>query len=466
MAESRRTPIKQLLREGRALHHVLIQGWVRTRRDSKGGFSFIEMNDGSCLKNLQVIADHSLDSFKECEDGITTGACLQISGELVESEGKGQSVELRASELKVFGSADPEHFPLQKKFHSLEYLREIAHLRPRTNTIGAVMRVRSRLAYAVHSFFNDRGFVYLHTPIITSSDCEGAGEMFQVTTLDLANPPKTEGGVNYQEDFFGAKTGLTVSGQLEGEIYAMALSLIYTFGPTFRAENSNTSRHLSEFWMIEPEMAFYDLEDNMDLAEAFIKYLLTDVLEHCLDDLEFFNQRVDKHLLETLNHVRETPFEHIPYTEAVDLLKKSGQKFEYAVEWGGHLQSEHEHYLAETVFKKPVVVFDYPEKIKPFYMKLNEDGNTVRAMDVLLPRLGEIIGGSQREDDYEVLQSRFAAKGIDPEEYWWYLDLRRFGSAPHSGFGLGFERLVQFITGVENIRDVIPFPRFPKHAKF
>ena len=466
MADSKRTSIKQLLREGRALPQALVQGWVRTRRDSKGGFSFIEINDGSCLKNLQVIADHSLASFQEQKDKISTGACIQVAGELVESEGKGQSVELRAAEVKVFGGADPDSYPLQKKFHSLEFLREIAHLRPRTNTIGAVMRVRSRLAYAIHSFFHDRGFVYLHTPIITASDCEGAGEMFQVTTLDLAQPPKKDGRVDYQEDFFGEKTSLTVSGQLEGEIYAMALSLIYTFGPTFRAENSNTSRHLAEFWMIEPEMAFYDLQDDMDLAEAFIKYLLTDVLEHCMDDLEFFNQRVDKNLLQTLNHVREAPFQHIPYTEAVDLLKKSGHKFDYPVEWGSHLQSEHEHFLAETVFKKPVIVFDYPEKIKPFYMKLNDDGKTVRAMDVLLPRLGEIIGGSQREDDYDVLKSRFAAKEIDPEEYWWYLELRKFGSAPHSGFGLGFERMVQFATGVENIRDVIPFPRFPKHAKF
>ncbi|QPJ60609.1 MAG: asparagine--tRNA ligase [Candidatus Nitronauta litoralis] len=466
MTEQRRTPIKQLLTEGRAHPSVTVQGWVRTRRDSKGGFSFIELNDGSCLKNLQIIADHTLVSYQNQQSRIHTGACIQITGELVESEGKGQSVEMRAAELSVFGEADPEHYPLQKKRHSLEYLREIAHLRPRTNTIGAVMRVRSRLAYAVHQFFVDKGFVYLHTPIITSSDCEGAGEMFQVTTLDINNPPRSEDGVDFKEDFFGERTGLTVSGQLEGEIYAMALSLIYTFGPTFRAENSHTSRHLSEFWMIEPEMAFYDLEDDMDLAEEFIKYLLNDVLEHCHDDLEFFNQRVDKHLLETLTHVNDTPFEHISYTEAVDLLKKSKHKFEYPVEWGGHLQSEHERHLAETIFLKPVIIFDYPEKIKPFYMKMNEDGKTVRAMDVLLPRLGEIIGGSQREDDYEVLKSRFDVKGIDPKEYWWYLDLRRFGSAPHSGFGMGFERMVQFATGVENIRDVIPFPRFPKHAKF
>ncbi len=466
MSELRRTPIKQLLSEGRAHPSVTVQGWVRTRRDSKGGFSFIELNDGSCLKNLQIIADHTLASWQELQAKIHTGACLEISGELIESEGKKQSVEMRAGELKVFGEADPEHYPLQKKFHSLEYLREIAHLRPRTNTIGAVMRVRSRLAYAVHQFFVDRGFIYLHTPIITSSDCEGAGEMFQVTTLDLDKPPRVDGAVDFKEDFFGEKTGLTVSGQLEGEIYAMALSLVYTFGPTFRAENSHTSRHLSEFWMIEPEMAFYDLENDMDLAEEFIKYLLGEVLEHCHDDLEFFNQRVDKNLLTTLAHVKDTPFEHIDYTKAVELLRKSNQKFEYAVEWGGHLQSEHERYLAETVFKKPVIIYDYPEKIKPFYMKMNQDGKTVRAMDVLLPRLGEIIGGSQREDDYEVLKSRFDAKGIDPKEYWWYLDLRRFGSAPHSGFGLGFERMVQFATGVENIRDVIPFPRFPKHAKF
>ncbi|CAI2717753.1 asparagine--tRNA ligase [Nitrospina watsonii] len=466
MDKSKRARIRELLKEGTPREDVIIEGWVKTRRDSKGGFSFLEINDGSCQKNIQAIVDHSLDAFKENEKKISTGSCLGVRGKLVASQGKGQSVEIQAGELWVYGGADPDTYPLQKKYHSLEFLREIAHLRPRTNTIGAVMRVRNRLAYSIHRFFQERGFVYLHTPIITTSDCEGAGEMFQVTTLDLNQVPKDNGKVDYGEDFFGRKANLTVSGQLEGEIYAMALSLIYTFGPTFRAENSNTSRHLSEFWMVEPEMAFYDLDDDMDLAEQFIQYLFRDVLEECAEDLAFFNDRIDKHLIETLTHVAENRFERVTYTDAIQLLEQSKETFTYSVEWGCNLQAEHERFLAEKQFKKPVILYNYPESIKPFYMKLNDDGKTVRAMDVLLPRLGEIIGGSQREDDLATLERRIQEKGLDPKEYWWYLDLRRFGSAPHSGFGLGFERLVQFVSGVENIRDVIPFPRTPKHAGF
>ena len=462
----KRIKIKELLNNMQGEESVLVNGWVRTRRDSKGGFSFLEINDGSCQANIQAIVEHSLKEFAGVDKKITTGSCIAISGQLVVSEGKGQKMEIQATGIEVYGSADVETYPLQKKRHSFEYLREIAHLRPRTNTFGSVMRVRSRLAYAIHQFFNDRGFVYLNTPIITTSDCEGAGEMFQVTTLDLTNPPKVDGKIDYGQDFFGEKTSLTVSGQLEGEIYALALSEIYTFGPTFRAENSNTSRHLSEFWMVEPEMAFYDLDDDMDLAEEFIKYLLADIIENCYEDMEFFNQRIDKTILKTLQHILDNQFERLTYTDAIDRLQKSTEKFTYSVEWGCALQAEHERYLSEKVFKKPIIVYNYPEKIKSFYMKLNEDGKTVRAMDVLLPKLGEIIGGSQREENYDILLKRLKDSNLDPEEYWWYLDLRRFGSAPHSGFGLGFERLVQFVTGMENIRDVIPFPRTPKHAQF
>ncbi len=461
-----RDKVKDLLNREQEAQGVTVKGWVRTRRDSKGGFSFIEINDGSCLSGIQVVADHSLASYQAVSGRLTTGSCVAVTGNLVRSQGKGQSMEVQATDISVYGSADAEKYPLQKKHHSFEFLREIAHLRPRTNTFGAVMRVRNRLAYSIHKFFNDRGFVYLNTPIITTSDCEGAGEMFQVTTLDMTSPPLNDGKVDYAQDFFGEKTGLTVSGQLEGEIYAMALSDIYTFGPTFRAENSNTSRHLAEFWMVEPEMAFYELDDDMDLAEEFIQYLLADVLEHCAEDMEFFNKRIDKTIVERLKHIVDNPFERIHYSDAVHLLEKSSENFQYSVEWGCNLQAEHERYLSEKVFKKPIVVFNYPETIKPFYMKLNEDKETVRAMDVLLPKLGEIIGGSQREDDLNVLKSRMQEKELDPEEYWWYLDLRRYGSAPHSGFGLGFERLVQFVTGMENIRDVIPFPRTPKHAQF
>ena len=459
----RRTKVKELPYAEEK--EVLLKGWVRTRRDSKGGFSFIEVNDGSCFSNIQIVLDHSLAEYGAIEKLITTGSCVSVRGKLVTSEGKGQSKEVRAIEVKVYGSA-PVDFPLQKKRHSYEFLREIAHLRPRTNTFGAVMRVRNKLAYSIHKFFQDLGFVYLNTPIVTTSDCEGAGEMFQVTSLDLSNLPCVGGKIDYSEDFFGEKTFLTVSGQLEGEIYAMALSEIYTFGPTFRAENSNTSRHLAEFWMVEPEMAFYDLDDNMNLAEDFIKYLLSEVMEHCSEDMEFFNKRINTTILQTLKNIVDNQFERLTYTQAVNQLKKSTKKFAYPVKWGLALQAEHERYLSEEVFKKPIIVFDYPEKIKSFYMKLNEGDQTVRAMDVLLPNLGEIIGGSQREENHDVLLQRMKNKDLNPEDYWWYLDLRKFGSAPHSGFGLGFERLVQFVTGMENIRDVIPFPRTPRNARF
>ena len=466
MSLKKREKIKDLLAQNEERENLTAKGWVRTKRDSKGGFSFLELNDGSTIKNIQVIVDHSLACYGDVSEKLTTGACLSVEGKLTLSPGKGQSVEIQATNVTVYGIANAEEFPLQKKRHSFEFLRTISHLRPRTNTFGSIMRVRNRLAYGIHQFFHERGFVYLHTPIITSSDCEGAGELFQVTTLDISNPPVQNKTIDYSQDFFGKKTGLTVSGQLEGEVYAMALGEIYTFGPTFRAENSNTSRHLAEFWMVEPEMAFYDLEDDMALAEEFIKYLLKDTLESCDDDMEFFNSRIDKTLIERLRNVLDSSFEKITYTEAVDILLKSGEKFQYPVEWGENLQSEHERYLAEKNFKKPVIVFDYPEKIKPFYMKVNDGGKTVRAMDVLVPQLGEIIGGSQREDNYQVLMDRMKEKGIDTDEYYWYLELRKFGSAPHSGFGLGFERLVQFVTGMENIRDVIPFPRTPKHAGF
>jgi len=466
MAKKKRDKIRQILASGEEKSGVFAAGWIRTRRDSKGGFSFLELNDGSCLKNLQVIADHSLPCFAGIERHLHTGCCVGVTGRLVASPAKGQRVELRADDIQIYGTADPEKYPLQKKRHSFEYLREIAHLRPRTNTLGAVMRVRHRLAWGIHRFFHDRGFVYLNTPIITTSDCEGAGEMFQVTTLDLADPPFLDGKIDYTRDFFGGKTHLTVSGQLEGEVYALALGEVYTFGPTFRAENSNTTRHLSEFWMVEPEMAFYDLDDDMDLAEAFIKFLLQDVLDHCAEDMEFFNTRIDKSLLLRLQDIAGHEFERIHYTDAIHLLQKAKKSFEYSTEWGCNLQAEHERYLTEEVFRKPILVFNYPESIKPFYMKLNDDGETVRAMDVLLPKLGEIIGGSQREENYEVLLKRIESQGLSARDYWWYLDLRRFGSAPHSGFGLGFERLIQFVTGMENIRDVIPFPRTPKHARF
>tara|TARA_B100000686_G_scaffold320072_1_gene371372 strand:+ start:4569 stop:5966 length:1398 start_codon:yes stop_codon:yes gene_type:complete len=465
MDDVKRVKIKQLLVGEGALGDIRVDGWVRTRRDSKGGFSFIEVNDGSCLKNIQIILDHSLiDSELLCQ--ITTGSCISVMGKIVVSPAKGQTYEIQAIKTKLHGTADAERYPLQKKRHSFEFLREIAHLRPRTNTMGAVMRIRNRLAYGVHNFFQNRGFIYLHTPIITTSDCEGAGDMFQVTTLDMLKPSVIEGKVDYTKDFFGQEARLTVSGQLEAEIFAMAFSDVYTFGPTFRAENSNTSRHLAEFWMIEPEMAFYDLDDNIGLAESFIKYLLKEVLENCAEDMIFLNQWIDKTLIDRLSDVVKNNFEKINYDDAIHILKKSNAKFDYPVEWGFNLQAEHERYLTEKEFKKPVVVYDYPSKIKPFYMKVNEGEKTVRAMDILVPRLGEIIGGSQREDDHEILSKRIERQGLDKKDYWWYLDLRLFGTAPHSGFGLGFERLVQFTTGMENIRDVIPFPRTPKQSGF
>ena len=444
---------------------VVAKGWVRTKRGNKN-VAFIALNDGSTVNNIQVVCDAALFSEEQLKN-ITTGACIAVKGDLVESMGKGQSVEIQAKEIEIYGTADVETYPLQKKGHSMEFLREIAHLRPRTNTFGCVLRIRHAMAFAIHKYFNDRGFCYLHTPLITASDCEGAGAMFQVTTMDLNNIPKTENGeVDFSNDFFGRQTALTVSGQLEGELGAMALGQIYTFGPTFRAENSNTPRHLAEFWMVEPEMAFFEIEDNMDLAEDFIKYCVQYALDNCMDDLKFLNDMFDKELISRLESVISTEFVRLSYTEGVDILLKSGEKFEFPVSWGVDLQSEHERYLVEKHFKKPVILTDDPKDIKAFYMKQNEDGKTVRAMDVLFPKIGEIIGGSQREESYEKLQARIEELGMDTTNLWWYMDTRRFGSAPHSGFGLGFERLLLFVTGMQNIRDVIPFPRTPKSAEF
>ncbi len=460
----KRVLVREILQSDTSGFDVLVKGWVRTKRDSKG-FSFLEVNDGSTIKNIQVVAEESMPGYDEVLK-ISTGCSVAVEGELVDSPGKGQKYEIKARSIHVYGWADSERYPLQKKNHTFEFLREIAHLRPRTNTFGAVLRVRNALSYAIHSFFQNKGFVYVHTPIITASDCEGAGEMFRVTTLDLKNVPIVNGDIDYEEDFFGKKAGLTVSGQLEGELLATALGNIYTFGPTFRAENSNTSRHLAEFWMVEPEMAFAELPDDISLAEEFLKYIFKYCIDTCPDDLEFFDMRIQKGLISSLEDIILSNFEIITYTEAVDILKKSGEKFEYPVEWGTDLQSEHERYITEKKFNKPVVVTDYPKDIKAFYMKLNDDGKTVRAMDVLVPRIGEIIGGSEREYRYDVLVDRMKNSGLNPEEYWWYLDIRRFGSVPHAGFGLGFERTVQYITGMQNIRDVIPFPRTPKSADF
>ena len=444
---------------------ICVKGWVRTKRGNKN-VSFIALNDGGCMQNLQVVAEAS-NFEEELIKRITTGACLRVNGILSPSQGKGQSIELQATEIQIYGEADVNSYPLQKKGHSLEFLRDIAHLRPRTNTFSAVFRVRHAMAFAIHKYFNDRGFFYWHSPLITASDCEGAGEMFQVTTLDLENLPKDkQGNVDYSKDFYGKRTSLTVSGQLEGELGATALGKIYTFGPTFRAENSNTQRHLSEFWMIEPEMAFFEIEDNMELAEDFIKYLVRYALDNCKEDLDFLCQMYDKELLERLQFVVEHDFVRLTYTEAIDILEKSGAKFEYPVHWGVDLQSEHERYLVEKHFKAPVILTDYPKEIKAFYMKQNDDGKTVRGMDVLFPVIGEIIGGSQREESIDKLLARMAEVGIEPKDMQWYLDTRRFGSAPHSGFGLGFERLLLFVTGMSNIRDVIPFPRFPKNANY
>lgn len=457
--------IAQLLKDAQPGETVEVRGWIRTAR-KQPKFTFVELNDGSCMKNLQVVIDATTPNYDEAIKQLTTGASVTISGELKESPGKGQRIELLASEFSVLGAADPDSYPLSKKRHSFEFLRTIAHLRPRSNTFGAVARVRNQISASIHNFFQSRGFLYINTPIITTSDCEGAGEMFQVTTLDLAKLAQIQTEIDFSQDFFGKPASLTVSGQLEAEIFATSLGDCYTFGPTFRAENSNTTRHLAEFWMVEPEMPFYDLQDNMGLAESFIKSVINDVLEHCTEDMEFFNLRIDKTVLETLKNITENEFIRLPYTEAVELLEKSGKKFEYPVEWGRDLQSEHERYLTEEHFKQPVILYDYPRTIKPFYMRCNDDGKTVRAMDVLVPRVGEIIGGSQREERLNVLIERLKECGLNEEDYWWYLDLRRFGSVPHSGFGLGLERMVQLVTGMANIRDVIPFPRTPKNAEF
>jgi len=444
---------------------IALRGWVRSRRDSKG-VTFIELNDGSRFKSMQLVVEAGAISDETLKQ-VTTGSSIEAIGQLVESPAKGQAVELKVTAIQVYGSADPATYPLQKKGHTLEFLREISHLRVRSNTFGAAFRVRNALTHAIHLFFQERDFLYVQTPVITTSDCEGAGQMFNVTTLNMQQPPRTaDGKVDWQQDFFAKPAYLTVSGQLEGEIFASAFSKVYTFGPTFRAENSNTPRHLAEFWMIEPEMAFYQLNDNMRLAEEFLKYIIRYVLEQCREDLEFFNQFIEKSVLATLEHVAESDFGHMSYSDAVAELKKSGKTWEFPVQWGNDLQTEHERYLSEEVFKKPVIVTDYPKDIKAFYMRLNEDDKTVRAMDVLVPRVGEIIGGSQREERYDVLLRRLRETGLDEKPYWWYLDLRRYGTVPHSGFGLGLERMMMYLTGLKNIRDVIPFPRTPGNAEF
>jgi asparaginyl-tRNA synthetase len=445
---------------------VRVQGWVRTRRDSKGGFSFLEVNDGSSQGNLQVVAPAALPNYESEVKKLATGCSVTVTGEVKASPAKGQATEVHAQGITVHGWADPETYALQKKQHSFEFLRTLAHLRTRTNTFGAVTRVRNCVSRSIHQFFQENGFLYIHTPIITSSDCEGAGEMFKVTTLNLAQVPRQEAAVDYSQDFFGRPTYLTVSGQLQAEIFACSLGKVYTFGPTFRAENSNTTRHLAEFWMVEPEMAFYELTDNMDLAEAFLKRIIRDVLEQCGEDMKFFKERIEPAVLDTLGGIVSSEFVRLPYTEAVEILQKSGETFQFPVEWGHDLQAEHERYLTEKKFRRPVILFDYPRTIKPFYMRVNDDGKTVRAMDVLVPGVGEIIGGSQREERADVLAERMKEQKLNPEAYWWYLDLRRYGTVPHSGFGLGLERTVQFVTGMANIRDVIPFPRTPGNAEF
>ncbi|MGI6073956.1 MAG: asparagine--tRNA ligase [Fermentimonas sp.] len=465
MKDIKRTKISEALKSTGFGEEINVKGWVRTRRGNKN-VSFVALNDGSIIHNLQVV----IDIAKFGEDflkPITTGACINVNGILVESQGRGQSVEVQATEIEIYGGADPEAYPLQKKGHSLEFLREVAHLRPRTNTFGAIFRMRHHMSYAIHKYFNDRGFFYFHTPIITASDAEGAGSMFEVTTLDFNNLPINEDGkVDYSEDFFGKQTNLTVSGQLEGELGAMSLGAIYTFGPTFRAENSNTPRHLAEFWMIEPEVAFYDNEDNMNLAEDFLKYLINYALEKCIDDIEFLAKMYDNELIDRLKFVVNNDFKRLTYTEGIKILEESGEKFEFPVYWGADLQSEHERYLVEKHFKRPVILTDYPKEIKSFYMKQNDDGKTVRAMDVLFPKIGEIIGGSERESDYDKLMKHVENIGMHTDPIWWYLETRKFGTAPHSGFGLGFERLMLFVTGMTNIRDVIPFPRTPNNAEF
>lgn len=465
MKQLKRTTIAEALQPGIFGEEVNVKGWVRTRRGNKN-VGFVALNDGSTINNIQIVID--IATFgEEFLKPITTGACISVNGKLVESQGQGQSVEIQATGVEIYGPADPAAYPLQKKGHSLEFLREIAHLRPRTNTFGAIFRMRHHMSFAIHQFFNDKGFYYFHTPIITASDAEGAGSMFEVSTLDMENPPRNEAGkVDFTQDFFGRQTNLTVSGQLEGELGAMALGAIYTFGPTFRAENSNTPRHLAEFWMIEPEVAFYDITDNMNLAEDFLKYLIRYALGHCLEDIQFLSKMYDAELVERLNFVLENDFVRLTYTEGVKILEESGQQFEFPVHWGTDLQSEHERYLVEKHFKRPVILTDYPKEIKSFYMKQNDDGLTVRAMDVLFPKIGEIIGGSEREADYNKLMQRVEETGMNSDPIWWYLETRKFGTAPHAGFGLGFERLMLFVTGMTNIRDVIPFPRTPKNAEF
>jgi asparaginyl-tRNA synthetase len=445
---------------------VMLQGWVRTRRDSKGGFSFIELNDGSCQGNVQVVAPGELSNYNTEIKHLPTGASVAIEGEVKASPAKGQPTEVHASTVTVLGGADPETYPLQKKGHSFEFLRSIAHLRPRTNTFGAIARLRNQVCKTIHDFFQEQGFLYIHTPVITASDCEGAGALFRVSTLDVESPPKAEGKVDFTKDFFHKPAYLTVSGQLQVESFACSMGKVYTFGPTFRAENSNTPRHLAEFWMIEPEMAFYDLQDNMALAEAFLKRIVKDSLDHCTEDMKFFAERIDKEVFSRLENVLDNPFLRISYTAAVDILLKSGQTWEFPVAWGSDLQSEHERFLTEKHFKSPVILYDYPRTLKPFYMKVNDDGKTVRAMDVLVPGVGEIIGGSQREERLDVLEQRMREQKLNPHDYSWYLDLRRYGTVPHAGFGLGLERTILFLSGMQNIRDVIPFPRTPGSAEF
>jgi asparaginyl-tRNA synthetase len=462
--------VAEARRQEAAGKFVKLQGWIRTRRDSKGGFSFLELNDGSSQGNVQVIADGKLPNYETEIKRLTTGCSVTVEGEIKASPAKGQATEVHAASIIVHGWADPETYPLQKKGHSFEFLRTIAHLRPRTNTFGAMARLRNQVSRSIHEFFQEQGFLYIHAPIITASDCEGAGEMFRVTTLKLDKIPRGDRAdwcnVDFAQDFFDRPAYLTVSGQLNAEAYACAVGKVYTFGPTFRAENSNTSRHLAEFWMIEPEMAFFELADNMDLAEAFLKRIFRDALSRCAEDMQFFKERIDNTVIDTLEQIVASDFERLPYTDAVERLEKSGKQFEFPVAWGKDLQAEHERYLTEEVFKRPVILFDYPRTIKPFYMRVNDDGRTVRAMDILVPKVGEIIGGSQREERLDVLEGRMKEQGLDAEAYWWYLDLRRFGTVPHSGFGLGLERVLQFISGMGNIRDVIPFPRAPGNAEF
>ncbi|MDD2388695.1 MAG: asparagine--tRNA ligase [Desulfobacterales bacterium] len=459
----KRSKIVMLQRSERPSGNVLIKGWVKTKRDSKG-FSFLEVNDGSCLANMQVIVSDQLANYEDIRK-LTTGSAVSVAGALVASQGAGQSWEIQSAQVDIISGA-PETYPLQKKRHSDEFLRTIAHLRPRTNKYGAAFRIRSELAYAIHTFFRDRGFYYVHTPILTGSDCEGAGEMFQVSSLNMENPPKKDQKIDYAQDFFGAPVNLTVSGQLSAEMFALALGDVYTFGPTFRAEQSNTRRHAAEFWMVEPEMAFCDLTGNMELAEEMIKYLVSFIMKHCSEDLKLFARFVDKSLMQTLENIISSDFIRLPYADAVDILAASGKTFDYAIGFGTDLQTEHERFLTEEHFKKPVIVYDYPKSIKPFYMRVNADGRTVRAMDVLVPGIGEIVGGSQREERLDVLEARMEEQGLNQSDYWWYLDSRRYGSVPHSGFGMGFERMLMLITGISNIRDVIPFPRTPDSIEF